>query len=461
MVVVRKRLLFWILKAYIRKWGKIIAVSFVGGLLIFFILLSTSRFLLRFLPLEHKTSIGVVGAYTIDSLPIEIVRKVSMGLSRITPDGSIAPDVAMSWDIVNGGKKYVFHLRRDIYFSDGRLVTAKNIPYEFSGVKKDIIDDWTIAYTLQDSYAPFLVTVARPMIRKGYIGLGDEIIQNIELNSSQNTDLSTNFIKTLTMFSRKNRYLVERYSFYPSEEAVKIAFSLGEINKATGLTDVSFLDTKFSSYPNTTTLRTTNTRELVTLFYNTKDSVLSDPKIRKSLTYALPESFAKGERSHIPYILTSKYANKDLTEQTQDLQHAKALMEAGRPEGSSAKPIIITIKTLGKYHETADLIAKQWKALGVKTTIEEVDTVPNTFQVYLGDFVLPRDPDQYTLWHSTSPNNITKIVNKRIDKLLEDGRKTTDEKLRVQIYKDFQKYLLEDSPAAFLYFPYEYTITRK
>ena len=29
------------------------------------------------------------------------------------------------------------------------------------------------------------------------------------------------------------------------------------------------------------------------------------------------------------------------------------------------------------------------------------------------------------------------------------------------IYADFQKYLLEDAPAAFLYFPYEYDVIRK
>ena len=64
------------------------------------------------------------------------------------------------------------------------------------------------------------------------------------------------------------------------------------------------------------------------------------------------------------------------------------------------------------------------------------------------------------LWHSDGPDNITHYKNLRIDKLLEDGRKTVDVAKRKAIYNDFQKYLLEDAPAVFLYYPDEYTITR-
>ena len=87
------------------------------------------------------------------------------------------------------------------------------------------------------------------------------------------------------------------------------------------------------------------------------------------------------------------------------------------------------------------------------------------FQVYLGDFTVPKDPDQYMLWHSDQESNITKFRSLRIDKLLEDGRKTVAVKERKRIYDDFQKYLLDDAvidtPASFLYFPYTYTLKRR
>lgn len=452
-MAVNRRLLFWLFKAYLKKWGKIISLSFVAGLIVFFTLLSTSRFLLRLLPIEKRESIGYVGAYEIDALPGDLQQKLSRGLTKVEKDGTISPDIAASWQVKDAGKTYVFTLRKNIFYSDGRRLTASSLPYAFTGVKKKVLNERTIVYSLQDQYSPFLVTVARPIIRKGFVGLGDYIIQNVELNG--------NFVKSLTIVSKKNRLLVERYSFYPSEEALKIAFALGEVNKAIGLSSDTFLDTHFSNYKNITVIKNTDREVLVTLFFNNKDPMLSDSKLRSGLSYAIPESFAHGERSFLPYAKESLYANKTSIEKHQDFSHASLLLDAGREQASSGASLRVTLKTLPKYRLTAEAVAEAWKKGGVETTIEEVDGNPDSFQVYLGDFIIPGDPDQYTLWHSTSSNNITHFSNKRIDKLLEDGRRTTSVKDRQTMYDDFQKYLLADAPAAFLYFPYVYTVERK
>ena len=73
---------------------------------------------------------------------------------------------------------------------------------------------------------------------------------------------------------------------------------------------------------------------------------------------------------------------------------------------------------------------------------------------------IPADPDQYTLWHSTQSTNITGYNSPKIDKLLEDGRKISDKEERKAIYLDFQRFLVEDTPAAFLFHPTVYTIIR-
>jgi len=44
---------------------------------------------------------------------------------------------------------------------------------------------------------------------------------------------------------------------------------------------------------------------------------------------------------------------------------------------------------------------------------------------------------------------------------LEDGRIELDTEVRKKIYFDFQRFLLEDAPAAFLVNPVSYTVTRK
>ncbi|KKQ55358.1 MAG: ABC-type dipeptide transport system, periplasmic component, partial [Candidatus Woesebacteria bacterium GW2011_GWC1_38_13] len=60
-----------------------------------------------------------------------------------------------------------------------------------------------------------------------------------------------------------------------------------------------------------------------------------------------------------------------------------------------------------------------------------------------------------------SETNITKYKNLRIDKILEDGRVEQDKEKRKELYFDFQRFLIEDSPAIFLYHPVWYNIHRK
>ena len=114
-----------------------------------------------------------------------------------------------------------------------------------------------------------------------------------------------------------------------------------------------------------------------------------------------------------------------------------------------------------KLKDLAQIITKSWEEVNVKTNIQTTSSLPDNFQAFLEIVRLPIDPDQYLLWHSTQTTNITGYNNPKIDKLLEDGRKTQDRLERERIYGDFQKYLVDDAPAAFLYYPTIYTVKRK
>lgn len=449
MIVFRRRLIFWLLKAYLKKWGKVIFISFLAGLGVFFLLLAFSSWLSNIIPVERKTTIGMVGNYTLDTIPPNILSRLSEGLTTISEKGETKPGIANFWEIKKGGKEYVFHLKNNLTFTSGERVTSDLISYNFADVSVQRPDARTIIYDLKDIYSPFLVTVAKPLFIKNFVGVGDYRLTNIDLNG--------NFVRSLTLTSRQNRFVKEEYIFYPTARALKTAFVLGEVTMALGLDNPNFQKKSFTSFPGVKVTKSIDHNQLVTLFYNTLDARLSDKKIRSGLSYALPDTFPFGQRSYLPYPPGVWYYNDDLPPHRQDLQHAKLLFASAK---SDPAKLTLTVKTLSKYKETADLIAKEWQKLGIKTKIIEVDTVPTDFQIYLGDFMLPKDPDQYTLWHSSQENNITKYDNKRIDKLLEDGRKTFDLTARKTIYNDFQKYLLDDSPASFLYFPNNFVIRR-
>jgi len=51
------------------------------------------------------------------------------GLVKVSPDLGVVPDVAQSWEVLDGGRKYVFQLRNDVLWSDGVQVTAHDFEY--------------------------------------------------------------------------------------------------------------------------------------------------------------------------------------------------------------------------------------------------------------------------------------------------------------------------------------------
>src|SRR4029079_2092761 len=131
---IRRRLIIWLIKAYIKKSGKTILFSFLGGLIIFFGLFYLSTNYTSLVPTYKKTIVGVVGAYTPDTLPQVVIDKLSRGLTKVQPDSTIAPDVAKSWQTSDSGKTYTFILNNNIHFADGTPVTSETIKSNFSDV---------------------------------------------------------------------------------------------------------------------------------------------------------------------------------------------------------------------------------------------------------------------------------------------------------------------------------------
>jgi peptide/nickel transport system substrate-binding protein len=226
-----------------------------------------------------------------------------------------------------------------------------------------------------------------------------------------------------------------------------------------GLTDSTFKDTSFNQFPNATVEKHIDYSQLVTLFYNTQDKVLSDKKFRDALSYTLPDTIAQGERaaSSLP---PQSWAYRQNSLREQDTEHATLLLKDVKDQYKENIPTL-TISTLPNYKDLAQIITKEWKKIGIKTKIKVVNNLPDQYQIFLGKFNVSHDPDQYSLWHSDQTNNITNYKNIRIDKLLEDGRKTLDQDQRIKFYEEFQKYLADDQPASFLYFPYVYSVSRK
>jgi len=303
MLFAKRRYYYWLITAYIKKWKKTIIASLLIGVFSFFAVFFGIKFFLIPNLGRNAERIGIVGFYTIDTLPRAISQKISFGLTQVDEDGKILPGAAESYEIKNGGKEYIFHLKKGIKFQNGIELTNKNLELHFSDVKRKNIGDYTVVYELKESYAPFLVSVSKPIFLQGTVGLGRYKITRVEFNAG--------FLKSLYLVDAdKNSQNRLQIYFYPTEEALKTAYALGEIDKALGLSDTNYQKINVSLWQNTRIKKSVNYNQLLTLFYNTKDPILSNPKVRQALNSALPERFDEGEKAYGPFRTNSSYFAK-------------------------------------------------------------------------------------------------------------------------------------------------------
>ncbi len=448
MALQKKRYYTWLLKAYFRRWKKTILGAIAISLFTSVAVSALVFFYIMPLLANDELRVGYWGVYRVEDLPDEVVGKMSMGLVKVEADGKISPAAAKSWEIKDN-KEYTFHLRDDLVFHDGTKFSSKTIPFNFEDVNKEIIDEYTVRYTLKDPYAPFLAALAEPILLKDLSGLGEYEIKDFELNAG--------FVKELRLQNLSGAKEKETIVFYPTEEALKIAFSLGEIDRAENIYSAS-LDNKFdlTKWPSVKIEEKTNEDLIVTIFFNTTDSILSDKRIRQALHYALPADIPFGKRLYSPIIERSIYFSKPPNYGISDKELAIEVLET-----AGGAPEKLNIKVTGELEDVGKLVQSSWKEIGVDSEIEVVDDLPQNFQVLIYEMRVPTDPDQYILWHSDQINNIVGYKNLRIDKLLEDGRSITDVDERREIYADFQKYLMDDLPASFFYQPKAYRIFRE
>jgi ABC-type oligopeptide transport system substrate-binding subunit/class 3 adenylate cyclase len=69
-----------------------------------------------------------------DTASSMMIKQLFSGLVEGDPTSEVVPDVAQSWEMSEGGRKYVFHLRDDVYWSDGVPVTAEDFEYAWKRV---------------------------------------------------------------------------------------------------------------------------------------------------------------------------------------------------------------------------------------------------------------------------------------------------------------------------------------
>jgi len=400
----------------------------------------------------------MVGRITLSELPPAIQTKLSIGLTAIDASGRPQPALAKSWDATDSGKTYIFEIDTSLKWQDGSSVTSRDIRYQFRDASTEYPDKDHLVIKLPDAYSPLPSVVSRPVFKASgdnaqastrYIGIGTYSLRSIKRNGTyldrvilEPTDPNTNLPRL-------------QYQFYASGQQARTAFKLGLIHEIDSVQEIGEL----KDWPNVSINGTPLTDRYVAVFINTQDPLLTGAagkNLRLALTYAIDKN-RWPHRAVGPLPASSWAFNPDIKKYDQDMPHAKNLLSK-----VEKLPEKLVLSTVPAYLEMAELVRQDWQALGLNVEVVVSPDIPADFQTLLVAQAIPQDPDQYNLWHSTQEEtNLTQLNNPRIDKLLEDGRKTLDIKERRQIYMDFQRFLLEEAPAIFLTHPVTYSITKK
>lgn len=470
------RKFYWYLTAYIRKHGLIVIGSVVAAILFFSFTIPT---LVTKLEKSTYSYVGVVGDYTLTSLPPSISKKLSAGLTQITENGTTEPALAQRWIVENDGITYRFVIKEDIYWQDGKLLTPNDVVYNLPNVET-IVTPNDIVFKLPDPYAPFPTVVTAPLFRieeetyrffftrPKLIGIGK--YQVVDYKTTGNNPTTT---LTELVIDGPDERLV--YRFFPTEEAAITAFKHGNIDKIEELSKPYDL----FEWETLTVEEKLDRNNYLAIFFNIREPIF-DKNIRQALSYALekPDSSIRAigpiSANSWAHFSGGKTYEKDIDRATE------RLLDSIPPF-----PLEMNLTTTSLYESEAETIKKEWEAFGAhayeacraseaisdkaeceKIKIKVTITITNfpdlsNFQVLLIGQETPADPDQYPLWHSDESTNFTGYTNTRIDSLLERGRQTFNTQERTEIYQEFQQFFIEDAPAIFLRYLTRYSIERK
>ena len=410
-----------------------------------FYLLPRMSFLL---PSKNLKKIGKLGRYTPTELPIEIQSLISAGLTSVSTDGSVVPSLAASWEAKNEGKEYNFVLKENLFWQDKTPILAADINYNFSDVTTSVLDDKTIQFKLKEPFSPFPSIVSRPVFKKGLIGAGEYQVKSL-IKRGQ-------IVEKIVLVPKDPTLSTLTFRFYPTEEAARTAFKLGEIDVIKDVTHLADL----GQWPGIKITNEVESSHYVAIFFNTQDEHLGDKSLRQALAYAIRKHWEP--RAFNPINPNSWAYNPGVKSYRHDLENAKNLLAKSQEEKEEEAWIKeIELATVPSLLSIAEEIAKDWGELGIEIKVKVINVIPEDFQALLVTQEVPPDPDQYTLWHSTQMTNLSRYKNPLIDKLLEDGRRTLDKEERKEIYFDFQRFIVEEIPVIFLFHPTLYTISRE
>ena len=423
----------WFLSSFSKKYGLLI----LGSLVLTVILLVILGSLVKKLPQSKKiVTVGIVGQFGSNQLPPRVLNILNSGLISLNENFEPAPNIVESWTISEDGKNYSFSIFPDKKWSDGKPLIASDIKMSIPNILIESSDPYTLKFQIPTKYSPFISLLNIPLINKE-----GKIAGNYDIKLKQK---SSGIVTQITLQSTDHKIV---FYVYPTAKQALIAYKLGQVDTVLDLpTDLQSESISFGQLD-----KQTDYSHVAMLIFNQTDPNLKDKSVRQAIAYMLKDK-TFGEAEAFTTINPKSWAyNPIVKNYVLNPQRAKELVK---------NKISLELSTTPELLKVAENIKTQLDSDIFEISTKVVTSTPEQFQIFLTSFNIPSDPDQYREWHSTQSTNIGRGSDEKIDKLLEDGRITYDQKARKSIYFDFQKTFSEELPALVLFHPSTFTLTR-
>ena len=422
-----------------------------------------------------------------------ISAKLFNGLVRFNENLDLMPDIAHSWKLSDDHMTYMFRLRRDVRFSNGRRVTAQDFKYSFervltpktkapltwvldriegandfiagragsvSGIR--VVNDHTLALKLQKPFGPFLsllaMTTAYVVPREEVERLGQDFgTHPVGSGPYLLTEWKHGQFITLTAredyFEGKPKLNGIFYRVIPEDLTAVMEFETGHLD---------VLQIPSSEYKRYTTDPAWRDqvygRPGLNTYYlglNCTRPPFNDIRVRQAVNMAV-------DRKHIlntvfekrgvlangpipPGLWKSTVLRQNREGYSFDPDKARKLIREAGAEGKTIKiyitadpEVLDIIEVVQSYLSRAGLKAEivqlDWSAF--KQAVNEGE--PDAF--WLSWWADYPDPENFLfpLFHSASvgpSGNQTRCIDPELDRLIETAQQTMDERLRYRLYR--------------------------
>jgi peptide/nickel transport system substrate-binding protein len=427
---------------------------------------------------------------TTSTISANIIDLVFSRLVRYYSKEMVVPEVAEHWETSDDGLVWTFYLRDDVSFHDGYPLNAHDVAFTYRAIcdprnnspyasrystvyRFETDGDYIFRVVLKHFDVSFIHKMARPITPK-YI-LSDVDINNSSFNNhpigsgpfkfQDWTDDDTITLVANKDYFEKGRPFLDKVIFkaFKSQREAFEAVRSGEVDITIGLLpDIEFIYPSFEIY-------SIPKPGYYALFFNLKDPLLSDIRVRQALSFAIDkeaiiEEQLKGHGKIItgPLDVNSWAYNPKVRPTSFDPEKAILLLkEAGFKviEGEeildkNGKPLEIELSICASdiCYKIAIAIKMQLAKIGIKVRLKYAEEKScMLFQAALRMIITVGDADViYSLWHSSAESNIVSYQNPLVDALLDEGRTTLDLQKRKEIYHKIHSLIAEDYPAVFI-----------